>query len=326
MRHWIFPLFKKGTGSKWENYRGIHLTVQLSKVAERVLAHIFIVPLSKNVPIFGINQFAYTQERGCRDMIAFLILSWLIEFSRGRRVAFYRSDVTAAFDRVDSFLLLQKLSKIQIHKKFYDVMRSWLRARKANIILSGTKSDEIFMENMVFQGTVLGPLLWNIFFEGAGKVIRDNGFLDIIFADDLNGMRSFPSHCCNAYLLNELKSMQKKLHLWGEAHRVIFDAAKESFHIMSRSKPHGDNFRLLGITFDPKLSMYSAIHECVGAINWKLQTLLRTLRFHNDRGIIQIFKSHLLSFIEYRTVAISHCSPSSLELVNDILTRLIVRS
>ena len=203
-------------------------------------------------------------------------------------------------------------------------MRSWLRARKANIILSGTKSDEIFMENMVFQGTVLGPLLWNIFFEGAGKVIRDNGFLDIIFADDLNGMRSFPSHYCNAYLLNELKSMQKKLHLWGEAHRVTFDAAKESFHIMSRSKPHGDNFRLLGITFDPKLSMYSAIHECVGAVNWKLQTLLRTLRFHNDRGIIQIFKSHLLSFIEYRTVAISHCSPSSLEPVNDLLTRLLV--
>ena len=71
--------------------------------------------------------------------------------------------------------------------------------------------------------------------------------------------------------------------------------------------------------------MYSAIHECVGAANLKLQALLKTLRFHNDRGILQIFKSHLLSFIEYRTVAISHCSPSSLEPVNDILTRLLVR-
>lgn len=171
------------------------------------LAHIFIVPLARNLPIFGINQFAYTQKRNRRDMIAFLILSWLIDFPNGRRVAFYRSDVTAAFDRVDSILLLQKLFKIKIHKKFYDVMKSWLRQRKAQIILSGTKSVEFFMENMVFQGTVFGVLLWNIFFESAGRIIREDGFLDVVFADDLNGMRSYASHVCDDCLLNDLRSM-----------------------------------------------------------------------------------------------------------------------
>lgn len=53
--------------------------------------------------------------------------------------------------------------------------------------------------------------------------------------------------------------------------------------------------------------------------------LLRTTRFHTNRGIIQIFKSHFLSFIEYKTVAISHCAPSSLEPANDILTRVLMR-
>lgn len=172
-----------------------------------MFAHIFILLLAKNISIFSINQFAYTQKRGCRDMIAFLILPWLKDFSCGRRVAFYRSDVTAAFDRVDSILLLLKLFKIKVHKKFYDIMRSWLRPRKAKIILNGTEFKEFFLENMVFQGTVLGPLLWNIFFGSAGKVIRENGFLDVIFADDLNGIRSYLSHVCNLYLLNELKSM-----------------------------------------------------------------------------------------------------------------------
>ena len=73
----------------------------------------------------------------------------------------------------------------------------------------------------------------------------------------------------------------------GEKKRVTFDASKESFHIMSRRNARGGNFKLLGITFDPQLSMYVAIHECVGAADWKLQALLRTKRFFTDAEIIK---------------------------------------
>ena len=76
---------------------------------------------------------------------------------------------------------------------------------------------------------------------------------------------------------------------------------------------------------DPKLSMYVAVHECVGAANWKLQSLLRTRKSYSDAEMIQVFKSHLLSFIEYRTAAIAHACPSMLEPLDDVLTRLLVR-
>ena len=38
-----------------------------------------------------------------------------------------------------------------------------------------------------------------------------------------------------------------------------------------------------------------------------------------------MFKSHILSFVEYRPLAIAHASPSTLKPLNDILTRLLVR-
>ena len=41
--------------------------------------------------------------------------------------------------------------------------------------------------------------------------------------------------------------------------------------------------------------------------------------------MLRLFKAHILSFIEYRTVAIAHASPILLEAVDDILTRLLVR-
>ena len=86
--HHIFPLFKRGTSSNSENYRGIQLTPQISKVAERILAHLFITPLVRSVCIFGPNQFAYTRNRGSRDMIAFLMLSWLMAFMKREKLPF----------------------------------------------------------------------------------------------------------------------------------------------------------------------------------------------------------------------------------------------
>lgn len=64
MTHWIFPLFKRSSPSNAENYRGIHLALQISKVVERILAHLCITLLVRNLSIFGENQFAYTKNVG----------------------------------------------------------------------------------------------------------------------------------------------------------------------------------------------------------------------------------------------------------------------
>jgi hypothetical protein len=55
------------------NYRGIHLTSQISKVAERVIAALFVPQLICSGAV-GRNQFAYMPERGARDALAQLVL------------------------------------------------------------------------------------------------------------------------------------------------------------------------------------------------------------------------------------------------------------
>ena len=51
--HWICPLFKRGSAADPYQYRGVHFTSQVSKVFERVLAHLLIMPLARNFDIFG---------------------------------------------------------------------------------------------------------------------------------------------------------------------------------------------------------------------------------------------------------------------------------
>jgi hypothetical protein len=91
----------------------------------------------------------------------------------GRKVAVYCSDVSGAFDRVRAERLIAKLRAWRIHDQIIEVIKSWLRQRTANIVVGGDYSDAMALLNMVFQGTVLGPMLWNMFFEDARRAIKE---------------------------------------------------------------------------------------------------------------------------------------------------------
>ena len=80
------------------NYRGIHLTSQISKVAERIIASLF-VPQLIFTGAYGRNQFAYRPERGARDALAQLVLTWISLLANKRKIIVYCSDVSGAFDK-----------------------------------------------------------------------------------------------------------------------------------------------------------------------------------------------------------------------------------
>ena len=73
------------------------------------------------------------------------------------------------------------------------VFESWLKARQAVVVVGGSKSRQLVLENMVFQGTVWGPMLWNIFYADAATAIRSTDFTEIVFADDLNAFKKYAS-------------------------------------------------------------------------------------------------------------------------------------
>ena len=115
-RHWIVPLYKKSSVFNPSNYRGVHLTAQLSKVMERLIQTLY-APFLANIDGFGPNQFAYQKERGARDALAMLVLNWISDLARGRKIGIYCSDVSGAFDRVAMDWLIAKLQRRKLHRK-----------------------------------------------------------------------------------------------------------------------------------------------------------------------------------------------------------------
>ena len=104
---------------------------------------------------------------------------------------------------------------------------------------------------------------------------------------------------------------------------MTFDPNKESKHILSRTKPFGEPFDLLGVRFDCKLLMTDTVCGLAKDCRWKLKAILRTRRFNTGIQLVTVYKAQLLSFIEYRTAAIYHACSSSLELLDHVQDKLV---
>ena len=58
-----------------------------------------------------------------------------------------------------------------------------------------------------------------------------------------------------------------------------FDPGKESFHILHRRFPAGDNFKILGVLFDSQLLMHAAVRDLAIRGGLRLKALFRVRRF-----------------------------------------------
>ena len=316
-RHWVCPIHKRKSKAQPGNYRGIHLTAQSSKICERLLSS-FTSPFFASTGAFGPHQFAYSKDRNAGDTLALLTMQWLWWMNTGKRIGVYCSDVSAAFDRVSAERLCQILRNKGVHSNVVDALESWLEPRVGAVVIDGSQSEEFIIQDSVFQGTVLGPSLWNCYFEDARHCINKCGFSEYVFADDLNSTKAYHSSVSNDTVLQDLAECQECLHAWGGLAQVVFDPAKESFHILHRMSPHGDSFKLLGIIFDTKLIMDAAVDHIVSQAGWRLRALLRTKRFHSIAEMMLLYKSHVLSKLEYGMAAFYHASETVLAALDRV--------
>ena len=319
--HWIHPLYKKKSRADGNNYRGVHLTPQISKVVERVVGCVFL-PWANRVGLFGENQYAYSTRRSHRDALAVNICNWLRSLDNGCAVGLYCSDVSGAFDRVRCDRLVEKLEVSGLHRNVVRLLASWLEDRESSVVVCGAKSDPTELANSVFQGTVLGPPLWNIFYADAALATRLLRFIEVVFADDYNCWKPFSRNTDRPEILRQCEACQARLHEWGAANSVKFDPDKESFHVLHRSHGFGDEFKLLGLTFDVSLRMERGVSILAREAGWRLQSVLRPQRFFTEKQIVNLYKSQVLSYIESSVPGYYHAASTTLHTLDRIQDRL----
>ena len=300
---------------------GCTLTPQLTKIVERAISCTFLPWLNAHQQ-FGPNQYAYSKQRGHKEALAVNVCCWFCALDDRKSIGLYCNYVSGTFDRVRRARLLGKLRASGLHPQIYSFLASWLDDRRSVIAVSGVVSDTMVLRDSVFQGAVLGPPLWDIFCADAKSATGKYGFTAVIFADDFNCWKAFDSRACAGEILNECKSCQDSLHVWGAANSVKFDPGKESFNIIHRRGHSGDDFRLVGLKFDSTLTMARAVATLAREAGRTLAALLRSRRSCSRRELINLYTAQILSYIESGTPGYYHAPPSVLLPLDRIQKRL----
>ena len=320
----MHSIYKKGSKAEATNYRGVHLTPQLSKVVERAVGTILLPWLEKQ-GAFGPNQYAYGKGKGYKDVLTINVCSWILAMEKGDLVGLYCSDVSGAFDRVSRDRLESKLRLLGLHPQLLGFLISWLEDRVSEVVVGGQRSAPEPLCDSVFQGTVLGPPLWNCFYKDSRRAAEDRSFTETVFADDFNCFRRYrkgklPQDLRAAL---ELRGMQKELHSWGKANQVRFDPNKESFHHLHRRLYSGGEFKILGVLFDTQLLMHAAARHVATEAGWRLQQLLKGRRHFTTPELVHLYKAQVLSFVESSTPGLYHAAPTVLDRVDRVQRRLL---
>ena len=163
-------------------------------------------------PYFGRNQFANIPERSARDALAQLVLTWICIFGKKRKVPVYYSDVFEAFDKVNCQRPIQKLRTRCVPDDILMVIESWLSEWKVSMAVGGEFSQNMQISNMIYQGTVFGPPIWNALYADAAIAVNLYGVLEIMFADDLNCFKNFGLSLDNIALVQDMTRCQQELH------------------------------------------------------------------------------------------------------------------
>ncbi|CAM4576291.1 unnamed protein product [Caretta caretta] len=100
---------------------------------------------------------------------------------KGNAVDLIYLDFSKAFDTVPHGELLVKLEKMGINMKIERWIRNWLKGRLQRVLLKGELSGWREVTSGVPQGSVLGPILFNLFITDLGT---KSGSVLIKFADD----------------------------------------------------------------------------------------------------------------------------------------------
>ena len=170
---------------------------------------------------------------------------------------------------------MNKCKALGLNNKLIQFLEDFFAERTATVVLQGARSEKYKLENQIYQGTVLGPPFWNIFFRDVCNTaeVHDNSIYSAKFADDLNIFKEFDRSETSNSVFEALVNTQQKIHHWGAENRITFDTTKEHMVIISQSQASGDPFKLLGARFDPKLLMDLEIDRIVKKCRAKMTAL-----------------------------------------------------
>ena len=237
----VIPLFKSINKSELGNYRPISLLPSFSKVLEK-LNHSRLDTFFQENNIISPDQHGFQTGRSTTSAILNLTDNILQKFDQKHFTVGLFLDFSKAFDTVNHEILLNKLENYGIRNTSLRLIKNYLQCRKQYVYYSKLKSSQYNINLSIPQGSILGPLLFNVYINDIKNSV--NKLKLVLYADDSCFYASGPD--LNS-VINVINEELHELDKWVKANRLTLSYSKSHYILFHRQLNIPDNYSRIRI-------------------------------------------------------------------------------
>uniref|UniRef100_A0A8C6KP73 Reverse transcriptase domain-containing protein n=1 Tax=Nothobranchius furzeri TaxID=105023 RepID=A0A8C6KP73_NOTFU len=260
----------------------------------------------------------------------------ILTLDSGFNVLLVLLDLSASFDTVDHAILLTQLNQlVGIQGTALDWFRSYFCDRSFNVMMGSAASPSAALTCGVPQGSILGPLLFNLYILPLGDIFKKHHIDYHLFADDCQLYASVKPNdslqplveCCN-----DVKS-------WLSENVLLLNDAKTEAIIFSPKTSQSPQLTLpfitsglktyvtnLGVVMDAKLKIDIHVNQVVKTCFYHLTRLSKVKPILKRRHLHSVVHAFITSRLDYSNsvlFGISFSTLARLQLVQNAAARFL---
>ena len=253
--------------------------------------------------------------------------------------------MSAAFDTVDLKKLMVILeNKIGIKGTALQWFRSFLFDRQQKVKIHGFTSSLLITLYGVPQGSVLGPVLFNIYVSSLSEVMKSSGVFSSSYADDTNARLQLSLQFQYFNISQRIPKLIGEIQSWMNNHFLKLNPQKTEIILLyppqdkNTNKLNGifvddnclrfsKNVKLLGVQLDSNLSFDHHVNDIVATSMYHLKNISKIKRYltpSETEIVVHAFLSTKLDYCNSILFGVNQVTMSKLQTVQNKAARIIL--